>query len=160
MTSPNENIFHVTDPLCGESPSHQFIPITKTTDAEFWSFLWCAPRQTVEQTVKMPMIWDVIVVIMTSLQCAHTHTEALSYRQCCSKDVNKRTVFFECRWPIKTQFIDCLCRKCVCIMMTSSNGNVFRVTGHLCGEFTGPRWIPRTKASDVELWCFLWSASE
>ena len=32
-------------------------------------------------------------------------------------------------------------------MMTSSNGNIFRVTGHLCGEFTGHRWIPRTKAS-------------
>ena len=27
-----------------------------------------------------------------------------------------------------------------------------------CGEFTGPRWIPRTKASDAERWCFLWSA--
>ena len=36
-------------------------------------------------------------------------------------------------------------------MMTSSNGNIFRVTGHLCGEFIGPRWIPRTKASDAEL---------
>ena len=45
-------------------------------------------------------------------------------------------------------------------MMTSSNGNIFRVTGHLCGEFTGPRWIPHTKASDAELWCFFWSASE
>ena len=22
------------------------------------------------------------------------------------------------------------------------------------------RWIPNTKASDAELWCFLWSASE
>ena len=43
-------------------------------------------------------------------------------------------------------------------MMTSSNGNIFRVTGHLCGEFTGLRWIPRTKASDAELWCFLWCA--
>ena len=41
-------------------------------------------------------------------------------------------------------------------MMTSSNGNLFRVTGHLCGEFTGLRWIPRTKASDAGLWCFLW----
>ena len=29
-------------------------------------------------------------------------------------------------------------------MMTSSNGNIFHVTGHLCGEFTGNRWIPRT----------------
>ena len=37
-------------------------------------------------------------------------------------------------------------------MITSWNGNIFRVTGHLCGEFTGPRWIPHTKASDAELW--------
>ena len=43
-------------------------------------------------------------------------------------------------------------------MMTSSNVNIFRVTGHWCGEFTGPRWIPCTKASDAELWCFHWSA--
>ena len=42
-------------------------------------------------------------------------------------------------------------------MMTSSNGNIFRVTVPLCGEFTGHRWIPLTKASDAELWCFLWS---
>ena len=41
------------------------------------------------------------------------------------------------------------------IMMTSSNGNMLRVTGPLCGEFPGHRWIPRTKASDAELWCFL-----
>ena len=40
-----------------------------------------------------------------------------------------------------------------CIMMTSSNGNIFRVTGPLYGEFTGHQWIPLTKASDVELWC-------
>ena len=49
--------------------------------------------------------------------------------------------------------LECVSLPC---MMTSSNGNIFRVTGHLCGEFTGPRWIPRTKASDAELWCFLW----
>ena len=36
----------------------------------------------------------------------------------------------------------------------------FRVTGPLCGEFTGRRWISLTKASDAELWCFLWSAPE
>ena len=38
-------------------------------------------------------------------------------------------------------------------MMTSSNGNIFRVTGHLCGEFTGPRWIPRTKPVMFSLIC-------
>ena len=46
------------------------------------------------------------------------------------------------------------------IMMTSSNGNILCVTGHLWGESTGHRWIPLTKASDTELWCFLWSAPE
>ena len=35
-----------------------------------------------------------------------------------------------------------------------------RLTGHLYGEFTSHRWIPRTKASDAELWCFHWSAPE
>ena len=46
-------------------------------------------------------------------------------------------------------------------MMTSSNGNIFRVTGPLCGEFTGYRWIPGTKSSDAELWCFdPWSSKQ
>ena len=39
-------------------------------------------------------------------------------------------------------------------MMTSSNGNIFRVTGHLCGEFTGhPVNSPH---NDAELWCFFY----
>ena len=42
-------------------------------------------------------------------------------------------------------------------MMTSSNGNISRVTGPLCGEFTGHRWISLTKAGDAELLCFFWS---
>ena len=48
------------------------------------------------------------------------------------------------------QWGDCIDYK---IMMTSSNGKIFRVTGHLCGEFTGPRWISRqrpvTRSFDV-----------
>ena len=38
-------------------------------------------------------------------------------------------------------------------MMTSSNGNIFRVTGHLRGEFTGPGEFPAqrpvTRSFDV-----------
>ena len=45
-------------------------------------------------------------------------------------------------------------------IMTSSNGNIIRVTGPLCWEFTGHPWIPHPNASDAELWCFLWSAPE
>ena len=48
--------------------------------------------------------------------------------------------------------------KYISAIMMSSNGNIFRVTGPLWGEFTGHRWIPGTKASDAELRCFLWSA--
>ena len=35
----------------------------------------------------------------------------------------------------------------ILIMMTSSNGNMFRVTDHLCGEFTGDR-RPVTRSFD------------
>ena len=42
--------------------------------------------------------------------------------------------------------------------LMSSNGNSFRLTGPLCGEFIGQQQIPLTKA--IELWCFLWSAPE
>ena len=57
---------------------------------------------------------------------------------------SNRRYGFGCHAPI-TFLID---------MMTSSNGNIFRVTGHLCGEFTGPRWIPHKKASHAELLSF------
>ena len=40
------------------------------------------------------------------------------------------------------------------IMMMSWNGNIFCITGPLCGELIGHRWIPRTKASEAKLWCF------
>ena len=45
-------------------------------------------------------------------------------------------------------------------IMTSSNGTIFHVTGHLCGKFTGHRWILRSKASAAKLWCFPWSTPE
>ena len=57
-------------------------------------------------------------------------------------------IMFEGAWCRRSSTKDAIS------MMTSSNGNIFRVTGPLCGEFTGHRWIPRTKASDSELWCF------
>ena len=44
-------------------------------------------------------------------------------------------------------------------MMTSSNGNIFHVTGPLCGEFTGHRWFPSqrrvTRSFDVFFNLFL-----
>ena len=58
---------------------------------------------------------------------------------------------FACKWAVSSiSFVlvsDCtkphpqLSR---CIMMTSTNGNIFRVTSLLSGEFIGHRWIPLT----------------
>ena len=66
---------------------------------------------------------------------------------------------------LRVNLIHCFCCMTtifitVAYTMTSSNGNIFRVTGPLCEEFTGNRWIFLTKASDAELWRFLWSAPE
>ena len=37
------------------------------------------------------------------------------------------------------------------LMMTSSNENLFRITGPLSGKFTGHQWISHRKTSDAEL---------
>ena len=51
-------------------------------------------------------------------------------------------------------FIDIYMRKYRCAnIMTSSNGNIFRYWPFVRG-------IPRTKASDGDVWCFLWSVPE
>ena len=73
-----------------------------------------------------------------------------------SNCVQTRNTILErfCSW------VSILSTETVIFTMTASNGHMFRVTGPLCGEFTGNRWIPFIKASDSELWCFLWSAPE
>ena len=38
-------------------------------------------------------------------------------------------------------------------MMTSWHGNTFRISGHFV---RGILWSPAHRASDVELWCFIW----
>ena len=68
MTSSNDNIPLVTGPLWGESTGHRWIPLTKASDAELWCFLWSVPEQTVEQKINIPVIWEAIAPIMTSLQ--------------------------------------------------------------------------------------------
>ena len=68
------------------------------------------------------------------------------------------TIYFfanagRCAWLVKTSISTHACHSLVNIstaimgdgclfMMTPWNGNIFRVTGHLSGEVTGPRWIP------------------
>ena len=51
----------------GEFTGHQWIPLTKASDAELSCLLWSAPEQTIEQTNGTPVIWDAIALNMTSL---------------------------------------------------------------------------------------------
>ena len=67
MTSSYGNFYRVIGSLCGEFTGHQWIPLTKASDAEFWCFIWSAPEQTIVQRVETPVIWDSIALIMTSL---------------------------------------------------------------------------------------------
>ena len=45
-------------------------------------------------------------------------------------------------------------RMVYCTLWRQQMETFFRVTGPLCGEFTGHRWIPLTKTSDAERLCF------
>ena len=106
-------------------------------------------RDIPRSNLMIAAFWDQLICI--PLSCAIRFENAVIFdRSTPTYGFNKHM------WgPVQTPGLQWLS-----IMLTSSNGNIFRVTSHLCGEFTDPRWIPRTKASDAELWCFLWSASE
>ena len=75
MTSSNRSIFHVTGPLWGDSTGHRWIPLTKTSDAELWSFLWSASVQRVKQAIETQVIWDDIALIMTSSKWGWSQSE-------------------------------------------------------------------------------------
>ena len=78
-------------------------------------------------------VWDAIALIMTSLYCRHRTSGALgnSDDKFCIKHMLGELWINNIRSS-----------NVIYSMMTSSNENIFRVTGHLCGESTGPRWIP------------------
>ena len=61
------NNFRVISTLWGEATGHWWIPLTKTSDAELWCFLWSAHDQTIEQAIERLVITDAIALIMTSL---------------------------------------------------------------------------------------------
>ena len=98
-------------------------------------------------------VWSTFVnrleLVITKKKIFSYHSSVIKRSLLCDTDIPGLHVTCYCTWgvtkPISSValFPD---------MMTSSNGN--RVTGHLCGESTGPRWIAHTKASDAELWCF------
>ena len=91
------------------------------------------------------------------LQIAMSWNSSIKRQHCCH--LYPRWLCFHLFVCLYLCLFVCLCVSNI-IIMASSNGNIFRLTGPSWGEFTGHRWIPLTKTSDVELWYFFWSASE
>ena len=141
MTLSNGYIFPRYWPfLWGESTGHRWIPLTKANDASLWCFLWCAPEQTVEVTFETSVIWR--------------HHSAY-----CDDTVMSDTLelfSFQCTVPqCSRQHCGCKQTRCTWVVhqilyqVRDNLGNGkhhdvikwkhFRVTGPLCGEFTGHR---------------------
>ena len=66
MTSSRANISRVTGPLCGKSTGDRWILLTKAINTAPWCFLWYAPKQTVEQIIWTPVIWDAMAILMST----------------------------------------------------------------------------------------------
>ena len=135
MTSPNWNIFRVTRPLWGESTDHRWIPLT--IHRECFYFLR-------------------VMGNTDGLSPSHQSIAALN-KYCWYVNIGSGAI--RCQ-TTSWNDADLLNQEVVSSMMTSPKWNIFRVTGPLWGESTDHRWIPLTKASDAELWCFLWRKPE
>ena len=102
-------------------------------------FLCCQSKQTAEQALNWPVIWDAMAVIWRR-RYETWHYRIQIYFGSLWYDIIQQENAEE-SWPDLE------------LMMTSSNGNIFRVTGHLCGEFTGPVEFPTqspvTRSFDV-----------
>ena len=169
MTSSNGNIFRVTDPLCEEFTGHRWIPRTKASDAELWCFLWTISDAWINCWVNNRVAGDLrryrAHYDVTVMQDCNIRRHQFTYENfpvtLSIYPVKVTHLVLTMKLPTKLWWILNICPYKPCShMMTPSNGNIFRVTDPLCGEFNGHRWIPRTKASDAELWCFLWTISD
>ena len=72
MPSSNGNIFCLTDPLWRESTGHQWTPpppppthTQRPVTGSFDVFFDLRLKKTVERTIKTPVIWEAIALIMT-----------------------------------------------------------------------------------------------
>ena len=103
-----------------------------------------------------PMLapWNLLSGISTSITMKSTHRYRYhnTFKQLLYSKFSKRTTMV----PLQTLSPRLSCGKyfgTAGFMKTSSNGNIFRVTGPLCGEFTGPGEFttqrPVTRSCDV-----------
>ena len=114
-------------------------------------FQWSSPLAECFALICVVLVSNLIILLASAhwwsgYACPpQTHAKQYPHNRCHTNEVST--------WHAQNQ-------RLAYIMMTSSNDNIFHVTGPLWRESTVQRWIPLTMASDTELWCFLWSASE
>ena len=149
MTSSNGNIFRVTGPLCGEFTGPGEFPTQRPVTRSFDVFFDLRMNKRLS---KQPWGWWFETLSWSSWR--HCNDMPIIYCWLCFNVAWCRPIL-----PISPR-VSSQAPVQWFNMVSSSDENIFRVAGHLCGEFTGHRWIPLTKASDAELWCFLWSVSE
>ena len=123
--------FHITDPLCVETTGE--LPHKEPVKRNFIGFfvgrldnVW--NKQSSRQWLEKPWRSCDVTVMRHSCIVFSLNTETDQRRKIIQYASSRRVVT---RNKLQSPGIDM-------IMMTSSNGNIFRVTGLLCGEFTGP----------------------
>ena len=118
MTSSNGNIFRVTGPLCGEFTGPGEFPTQRPVTRSFDVF------------------FDLRLNKRLNKQSWGWWFETLSRPFWRHRNVSQQNTWHVCYMILE---VSPYVNKCATVMMTSSNGNICRVTGPLCGEFTGHR---------------------
>ena len=157
-----ENLSQGTDLVQPSQSEHMFIPVKKieqTFSELIYQLTLVMTTETLQSIIPWPLeailnfrwnwlwkiketTWIYLSYINYSKQTHHTHIYVLSFRGYISLESNMAYVGHI--W-----FLDiCQVWLMANFMMASSNGNIFRVTGPLCGEFTGTQ-RPVTRSFDV-----------
>ena len=69
MTPSYGAAFRFNGHSCRESTGHRWITLIKWPVTRALLLFLCMPKQTVEEIVELPVIWDAMSLIMTSLKC-------------------------------------------------------------------------------------------
>ena len=157
MTSTNGNDFRVTGPLWKESTSHQWIlhvrrihrsPVdsphkqwSRQWSETPWCSLWRHNNKRTSQTQWSPSLVFIYDTAISSVQ----DRMALKFKVTVFQSIPRSSVIFDenysssiCNKLYHIYGPDCVVKSSIKrmspLMMTSSNGNIFRVTGLLWGE--------------------------
>ena len=181
MASSNGSIFRFTGPLRGESTGHRLIPLTKASDAELWCFLWSSwtngranngdagdlkrHRAHYDVTVIITFVMSLFLVISCELftYIIQNWFNGINFPGGVSQLLESFRNVFSC--VLYWVWVRSSATQPQQIMAQRKHDDVikwkhFPRNWPFVRGIHRSRWIPHTKASDAELWCFIWSASE